>query len=291
MDISTGRKRFWFILFSAVAITAVVILASGLRSLDLSYEGGQLPQLPQSEEREELPPPSTRGFELVFRVLLMAAVALLPFAIILYLFSPQARRRLLRDLIALLIVLLPLYLLWRGQPETLESIGDFEVLQAPSEELPPAPDVTLAPQPQQWLSLVVTIGIALLVAGLLVGLGWMIWRRRQRPSPSLDRLAQGAQDAIDAIEEGADLKDTITRCYFEMMQALREHRGIKRQRAMTPREFEVELENLGVPTTQVRRLTRLFEAVRYGEKHLGAEEERQAIVSLTSVVRFCRSGS
>jgi hypothetical protein len=58
---------------------------------------------------------------------------------------------------------------------------------------------------------------------------------------------------------------------------------------MTPREFEMRLEEAGIPTTQVRRLTRLFEEVRYGDKRLGEQEERQAIVSLTSIVRFCRS--
>ena len=291
MDISSKRKRFWVILFSGIALVAVVVLASGLPSLDLDYERRPLPQLPRAEEREGAPPPSSPIAEYVFRVLFTVAGALLPFAIIIYLVSPEARKRLLRDFIALLIVLLPLYLLSRAQPGTLESIGDVQVPQAAPEDLPPAPDVALEPRPQQWLTLVVTIGIALLAAALLVGVGWMIWRRRQRPSPSLDKLAQGAQDAIDAIEDGADLKGTISRCYFEMMQALKEQRGIQRERAMTPREFEAELEGLGVPTTQVRRLTRLFEAVRYGDKHLGEEEERQAIISLTSVVRFCRGSS
>lgn len=285
------RNRTWYILLSIVAMSAIVILAGGVSNFDMTSEGQLLPSLPRPEEGAEGAAPATPILEVAFRVLFTVAGALLPFAIILYLISPEARKRLLRDLIALLIVLLPLYLLWRAQPGTFETIGGIQAPQAEPQELPPAPDVTFEPRPQQWLILVVTIGVALLVSALLVGLGWMIWRRRQRPSPSLDQLAQEAQDAIDAIEGGADLKDTVTQCYFEMMQALEEQRGIKRQRAMTPREFEAELEKLGVPTTQVRRLTRLFEAVRYGDKHLGAEEERQAVISLTSIVRFCRSAS
>jgi hypothetical protein len=187
--------------------------------------------------------------------------------------------------------MVPLYLLWRFRPEATEPLGDSQVPQAVPQDIPPTPDVVYTPEPRQWLIFAATIGIALLLAAFLVGLGWYIWRRRQQPSPSLDKLAREAQDAIDAIEAGADLKDTVIKCYFEMMKALKEQRGIQRQRAMTPREFEAELEELGVPTTQVRRLTRLFEAVRYGNKQLGEQEERQAVISLTSIVRSCRSTS
>jgi len=286
------RKRLWLILFSGLAIAAVVILAGGLSGLDMTYEGSQLPRMPRVEEQQqgETPPPS-RVLEIAFRVLFMVAGALLPFALLLYIVSPQVRRRVLRDLIALLIVMIPLYLLWRFQPDATDTLGDLQMPQATPQDIPPTPDVAYAPEPRQWLILAATIGVALLLAALLVGLGWYIWRRRQRPSPSLDKLAQEAQDAIDAIEAGADLKDTVTKCYFEMMQVLKEQRGVQRQRAMTPREFEAELEGLGVSTTQVRRLTRLFEAVRYGDKQLGEQEQRQAVVSLTSIVRSCRSTS
>lgn len=286
------RKRLWIILFSGLAGVAVIVLASGLSGLDMTYEGRQLPQMPRGEEQQtgEAPPPSPI-LEVAFRVLFTVAGALLPFAILLYLISPQVRKRVLRDLIALLIVMIPLYLLWRFQPEAAETLGDVQVPQPVPQDIPPTPDVAYTPEPRQWLILAATIAVALLLAALLVGLGWYIWRRRQRPSPSLDRLAQEAQEAIDAIEAGADLKDTVTKCYFEMMQVLKEQRGVQRQRAMTPREFEAELEGLGVPTTQVRRLTRLFEAVRYGDKQLGEQEERQAVISLTSIVRSCRSTS
>ncbi len=293
MSIDLGkRKRLWLILFSGLAVTAVAILASGLSDLDMTYEGHQLPRVPRGEEQQqgEAPPPS-RLLEISFRVLFTVAGALLPFAILLYLVLPQVRRRVLRDLIALFIVMIPLYLLWRFQPEATETLDDFQMPQATPQDIPPSPDVAYVPEPRAWLILAATIGVALLLAALLVGLGWYIWRRRQRPSPSMDKLAQEAQEAIDAIEAGADLKDTVTKCYFEMMQVLKDQRGVQRQRAMTPREFEAELEGLGVPTAQVRRLTRLFEAVRYGDKQLGEQEERQAVVSLTSIVRSCRSTS
>ncbi len=282
------KKRILFILLSVVGTAAIVLLASGLPSLSLDHEGQRLPKMPRQPAEAGGSAPLGGLVSFAVQVFFIIVGAVLPFGVILYLVSPGARKRVLRDLIALLIVLLPLYLLWRAEPGTFEALGAFQPLPAPAEELPPAPEVAYTPEPRQWLLVIVTVAVALVVAAIVIVVGWAIWRRRQRPTPSLDRLAQQAEEAIDAIEAGADLKDTVSRCYVEMMDVLREERGLQRQRAMTPREFEVWLEEAGVPTTQVRRLTRLFEQVRYGNKRLGKEEERQAVVALTSIVRFCR---
>lgn len=282
------KKRILLVLLSILASAAIILLASGLPSLSLDYEGRSLPTMPREQEMGSGSGPSGGLFEVAVRVFFILAGAVLPFAIILYLVSPGARKRLLLDLIALLIVLLPLYLLWRAEPGTFEGLGDFQPAPAPAEELPPAPEISYTPEPQQWFLAVATVVVALVVTTIVIAVGWIVWRRRQRPTPSFDRLAQQAEEAIDAIEAGADLKDTVSRCYVEMVEVLREERGLERQRAMTPREFEARLEEAGFPTTQVRRLTRLFEQVRYGDKRLGKEEERQAMVALTFIVRFCR---
>ncbi len=287
----TQRKRLWFALFSLVAIVAIVILAGGVSTLDLEHHRRQLPNVSEEEDLPNRPLPMVRIVSLLFRVLFAVSGALLPFAIIYYLVSPEARKQVLRNLLIVLGFLLPLYLMSRARSEIPEIIDETPVPPPASSEIPLGPELSFAPTPSQWLVVAANIGGALLLAALLVGLAWAVWRRKRRPSDSLDKLAQEAQQAIDAIETGADLKDTVTRCYFEMMQVLKEERGLRRQRAMTPREFERRLEEVGIPTTQVRRLTRLFEQVRYGDKRLGQQEERQAVVSLTSIVRFCRSAS
>jgi hypothetical protein len=102
-------------------------------------------------------------------------------------------------------------------------------------------------------------------------------------------LAGPAEEAIAAIRVGADLKDTVMRCYFEMGRVLREQRGISRDQAMTPREFEQYLAQEGLPRKPVGQLTRLFEMVRYGAKAVGKREELQAIDCLTAIVNACRS--
>ena len=56
-----------------------------------------------------------------------------------------------------------------------------------------------------------------------------------------------------------------------MSRVLHQQRGIRRHQAMTPREFVVYLEEVGLPTEAVMRLTELFEQVRYGAKSLSQD--------------------
>ena len=131
--------------------------------------------------------------------------------------------------------------------------------------------------------------LALLLALVLVGVVRFLLRyRTPQPSP-LAELAEQAEDAVEAIRAGADLRDTVVLCYYRMSQALQEQRGIWRETAMTPREFETYLARSGIPVEHVQRLTRLFEKVRYGAKTIGAEDERQALSSLGAIVEYCRS--
>ena len=143
--------------------------------------------------------------------------------------------------------------------------------------------------PPWWVALAMAIGLALFVSAVLVTTAWLIWRSRFKPPDSLEQLAREAQGALDALKGGADLKDTVIRCYFEMSRVLSEERGIRRERAMTPREFERRLGELGLPEQHVVQLTRLFEGVRYGSRVTGEREADQAVASLTAIVDACRS--
>ena len=59
------------------------------------------------------------------------------------------------------------------------------------------------------------------------------------------------------------MRNTVMRCYFEMVRVLDEQRGIRRQMDMTPREFEKRLEDTGLPGEHVRQGGELH--VREGE--------------------------
>jgi len=287
----TGRKRLWTLVFSAIAVAAMVFLSAGLSEFEL------LPGQPFSLGRMALSWLSGGGLSpgeapvgILVRAIFILAGLLLPFAIIYFIISPEARKRVLRDLLFLLPILALYFLFLNGR----YAIQGQEVelpAELPAEPLPVLSPADLVTPPPRWLAFVVSLGFILLVAAVLVGMGWFVWRRTRRPASSLEWLAREAQGALEALRSGADLKDTVIRCYYEMSRVLDEQQGIRRKRAMTPREFEQHLEQAGLPGQHVRRLTRLFEDVRYGAKSPGENEERLATTCLAAIVEACRSAS
>ena len=283
----TGRTRIWTLLLLAVALVAMILLSASLSDLEL------LPGQPFSFGTK---PPVWGGSYFIgggttlmalLRVVITLSFLLLPLAIIYFIVSPEARKQALARLVPFLLLFAIFYLLMRAQP-------DFTGRQAPPPGASPdtplsAPALEFTPNPPPWLTFAMSLGLAILIAVVPVGALWFVWRHRHRPASPLRLLARQAQDALDALLTGADLKDTVMRCYFEMVHVLNEQRGIKRQRDMTPREFERRLAEVGLPRQPVQRLTRLFEEVRYGTKVPSKREEDQAIACLTAIVEACRN--
>lgn len=296
-------NRIWGLLLLGATIAAIALLAMSVPTLEL--RPGEPLILPEEmrgmpEERGEIPPmPDGELIDVLLRAIFTFALVLLPFAIIYLIISPEARKRALGTLITVLVIT-SLLLLLRPMVEGIEEEIEF------SEEVPgripegdlPAPDVEFTADPSPGLILAANIALALFLAAGVVAIIWFIWQylhpdhsTQVKGIDALEQLAQGAQEAIGAVRSGADLNDVITRCYFEMTQILREQRGIHRQRAMTPREFEARLEEIGLPAEQIQRLTRLFERVRYGDKSPSKQQQDEAIASLNAIVEFCGKSS
>jgi len=279
-----------------IAIAATIILAAGLSNLKLLP--GQPFSLPFFGEQAP-DEPGTRGllpggeFLLsLVRGLLILLALLVPVIVILAIVYPEFRKRILRRLISLALLLLSLYLLMRMRPDV---FGIAEEIPLPeqavqSEQVSPLPIDELVTEPPSWLTPVASLCLALPFAALLTGLAIRLLshRARRRASP-LEQLAQEAEEAIEQLRAGSDLRNTVIRCYAEMAQVLAEQRGIKRRESMTTREFEAHLQTLGLPDEPIKRLTRLFEDVRYGTMAPGKREEQQAIASLRAIAEACKN--
>jgi len=284
------RSRLWVLLASALAIAAILLLAAGLSSVEL-LPGQPLPRGGEPGQDgllsgESMP---TRVLQLLIRVFGFVVLVLLPLALIYVIVSAEARRHVLYRL-GLLAWLIALYLVLRANSDLLRSIQWEQPGAAlPSDVELPALEFTSNPTPALiWIS---TVGLALLLAAALVGGFWILWRRRRRKPGTLEQLAGEARGALDALSAGADVEDTIMRSYFEMARILEQERGITRAEAMTPREFEGRLKELRLPAQDVEKLTRLFEAVRYGRWVPGEQEKRQAMACLTAIAESSRGAS
>ena len=129
------------------------------------------------------------------------------------------------------------------------------------------------------------VGIGLLAVSVWVGV-WIFMSSRQ-PSP-IDVVGWEAEKAWRALKTGLDLKDVIMKCYLQMSLALKKDQGIEREDFMTTGEFENLLEASGVPHEPIHQLTRLFNAVRYGNWQPNPVDEQNAIQCLEAIMVYSR---
>jgi hypothetical protein len=295
-----GRTKLASILTMGIAIVAILILSAAFHDLELSREGQPPPRAERAGQTvPEIPEPE--GIELpayLFALMLLVCLLLMVGIIIVGIVSPKTRKRTIRYLVVLLC-LIAISLSLNSPPEPVEPVAGELTIQAPLEnvtaptgvEQAAPPGFELAANQPSWMIWATALTLALLVAAGLVATFWLIWHLTHPPQSPLEQLAEEAQGALDALRAGADPKDTVMRCYLDMSRVLRKQRGITRNQAMTPREFEKSLGETGLPNVEVRQLTRLFEAVRYGTKVPAGSEERQAIDCLTAIVEACKGAS
>lgn len=160
-----GRRKMWTLGLTGMAIAAIIVLAVSLSNLKL--RGAQPfslgPVLPERSGLE--PPPASAGtVGVAIRALLIIAGVFLPFAIIYYIVSPEARRRVLRDLCFLLAVLLPVYLLMWARPAFLKNAGEVRLLETSPQDLRLPPKVAF----------VLFVGAAAFGLGQDLPSGWML---------------------------------------------------------------------------------------------------------------------
>jgi len=288
---TTQNRRLWAVLFVCLAVGALILVAAALPILE--FRPGQSFAIePTAEAKAPLlqrpwPDLDAMPYQIILGLILMAGtVATIVGAIV----SPEMRKKLLRLLPVLLILVL--LLLRRLEPGAVP-------LEAPPAALPaaaqsPGPQAPLAvfdASPPSWLLWATGTGIALIVLLAVAVPVWLLWPTERRAPGPLQELAGQAQSAVEALEAGADLKDTILQCYFEMARTVSRARGIDREVAITPREFEQQLVNAGLPRQPVRRLTRLFEQVRDGARAGDRDEEQEAIACLAAIAQACVGNS
>ena len=281
------RERIWALIWLGGAIGALVLLAAGLPRLTFApghlYDFGALRVLfGGGASARAVDPASLAFWQAIIGAIWLGLLAFLAAALIV---SADLRRELLRRLLLALAAITLVYLLLallRALPGEQTAAPQAALPTPPPAAAEPFP--SFDPQPAPWL----VAAIGLLAAALLIVAIWLAWRRAraeraERPASAL--LADEAQAAAEGIAAGADPRDAVLRCYREMGRILGESRGVARAPSATPREFEAQLAAAGLRDEHIRRLTRLFERVRYGSRHADAAEEHEAIECLTAIAR------
>ena len=284
-------NKFWIMLVSILALGALMGLAVGLK--DISFREAQ------AFGREETRTTRANPIDLINAVMSiplktqlgMWVLFVLMLVFIGMLMSPEMRKRLIRIAIRVAITYWGLWILFTRYRDVLAQIG---LNLAPLGETPnvpsngePAPVFT-PPQAASWLLYLVSFGIVALMILVMWKLN-AIWKEMNAPvtvSP-MQKLAGIARASLRDLSAGRDSTNVIMDCYYRMSDTVLDKKNIDRNASMTPSEFALQLENAGLPSDAVHRLTRLFESVRYGGHKSDPVAVNEAVTCLTTIVQYC----
>ena len=282
-------KRNSLVLLSIAALL-IIVLAMALPNLTL------LPGQPFAleEQTSRFNPVGGSATSNILLLLFRGAVALTLICFIIYviysLMTPEGRKRLILNAVMLALLLILADYLRNNLPQAAQQTDQpVEMSMQPGQNGEGIAATPFPTSPPQWLTAGIILMLSITIGVFILALVWFFLRHREEPKSELDELAEEAQNAIESLNVGADFRMTIIRCYQEMSRVLKTERGIARDIAMTPREFEDQLVGKGLPQASIKTLTRLFEQARYGGAVAQTSEENLAVSCLTDIVNACKA--
>jgi hypothetical protein len=206
------------------------------------------------------------------------------------LLSPQSRKRLYQIFLRVAVAALAMYFLVKNYPASLRGLFDWQQLggdPASAANAPPMPEF----QPPH-VTPVFSYFVSFLCALAWVAVMWALYRGWKRYTAMsirqpLSEIANIARSSLNDLSSGYDTSDVIINCYLRMSDVVADKRKLHREIAMTPQEFAVRLERAGLPADAVRRLTGLFEMVRYGDRKSAPRDVTEAVSCLNAILRSC----
>jgi hypothetical protein len=275
-------KRIFAIVLASLGVLMLVLLAASLTNVKLKPAQAFITLPEQQEPLFDFPQFMESAEKLsVGEALMLVGGFLVLFVLMLAMLSPEARKRLIRMVLRIVLTAWVILLIM----ERFRSEGILEVEQraVAAEDATPVfvtPPPYTPPVIPSWAVYVVS----LLVVLILAGIGFWMYRVLRPPKYQLKGLARAARSALKDLSAGRDWDDTVIQCYVRMSEALGQERGLHRQQGMTPQEFASRLEQAGLPSDPVRRLTRLFEKARYGGRKSSREDVNEAVTCLTAIL-------
>lgn len=285
------QKKLTIALLAVLALGALTVLAISLN--DISFEKGQ-----QFGRSDVTPAPvvsirdMTNAWEEIpaWKLILLWSLIALLVILIGLLLSPQERKRLFVMFIRMVLIFYTaLYIIQNYGDRLLAVLEPAPVPGGASPEavnLQPVPEFQ-PPQITPTISYLISFGFAL----LLIVIVWLLYRTWKKYFASsqkpLGEIAQIARSSIRDLNAGRDTSDVIINCYLRMSDVVADKQKLQREMAMTPYEFALRLERAGLPGDAVRRLTRLFEMVRYGDRKSAPKDVSEAVNCLNTILHYC----
>lgn len=282
------NKRL-ILLLAALALGALTVLAISMNQIPFR-EGQRFGQ--EETPQVRLTPddvPQIWPDVPVWKQMIAWVLASLMVVLISLLLSPEMRKRVLIILIRVAFTFWAIYFLLKNYGDQLFGLNPQAMGDAQQGEGPVAPmPVFIPPEVSPAVSYVISFAIAFLWLALFWGLyrGWKKYLFLNTKKP-LDEIAKIARSSLDDLTSGRNSSDVIINCYLRMSDVVSDKRQLHRAAAMTPHEFALRLEQAGLPGDAVKRLTRLFEIVRYGDRKSGPKDINEAVSCLKTILHYC----
>lgn len=278
------RGKNWVVLLALVALTGLIVLASGLSSVQFDN-----PARIELDKLLTFSNPTDSGGVTVtpwIRYLVLGMFLVL-FLLMLGPIRPQTGRNLMMQLLRFFAIAFVLLLIAGrlAQKNHLVINEEEAAVNGASGTLQPFSTPEVSAQWEFWI----TAAIVLVIGGIAIALGNRLIDRWFRPKQELNQIAEIARSTLNDLSETKESRDVIIRCYARMNAVVDQYRGIRRDAATTPAEFAQRLEHAGLPPEEVGGLTRVFERVRYGGETVSAEEIKEARNCLTGILKACEA--
>jgi len=280
----TGKERRITLIFIGVVILMTVLIAAGLPRL--VFQPG-LP-LPSIEHGKFVADPAEKGSEGIsisinaFFVVLFELLLAATFLYVIYrLLKGMAWKKYRTLILKAAGALAGIGLIFSLIIAILSSMATKTLGEAPMPlpvEPPARTPLGEAPSFLYWV-----IGFVLLL--IAAGVGVWVYETFTKKNKPLDLLMLEAEKARQALLTGENIHNVIIRCYLQMSLVVKLEQGVERKEFMTPREFEQQLEALGLPFGPIHQLTQLFETARYGDGVPAAGDEQKALDCLNAIVQ------
>src|SRR5215211_3126199 len=289
---SIFQNKLLIILLAALALGALAVLASGMEQIPF-HEAQQYSQKEAAAAEGEVSAQDVikawMSIPLWKQVALWILLCML-IIILAVMMTPEMRKRLLLFLFRLTVSMIAIYYYLKNYGANLLARLNVNGLALTEPTTPvnavPAP-VFEPPPPSSTVSYLISFVFALLFV-LAIWFMYRAWKKYLAANTSsLKEIANIARSSLRDLSSGSDSSDVIIKCYLRMADVVADKRQLRREQAMTPQEFASRLERAGLPGDAVQRLTRLFEAVRYGDRKSGPKEVNEAVGCLNTILYYC----
>lgn len=258
----TRAIQLALVAFTAILIVLILPLIGNIH--DIEFLPGRDLELPtMTFGGGEEPETSTWMLVTLFmRILLSVGVVLLVIQLIT---NREARRMYIVFILLLVGVLIAIEFLGcdRQTPEEVATPELKDLWGGPAEEelnLQPVEREVEASNAQYIILAIVLSSIIVIVVGVFL-LKWLK-ARPQAIDDGYDEILDTITDAAHRIRAGEDPYTVVLFCYQEMIRIL-STKGKIDATYLTPREFELRLQGVGLSGDYIAQLTGIFEIVRY----------------------------